>query len=104
MARGTPVIASRLGALEELMGDQTAGKLFEPGNAAALARCVREWMDDPTALARMRRAARECYERQFGADRAYAALMRIYEAAMGRARRPGHWMESAEGDVQEVLA
>ncbi len=39
-AAGTPVIASRLGAMEELVVHQETGLLFEPGSASALAEAV----------------------------------------------------------------
>lgn len=45
---GTPVVAARSGGLIELLGDDTHGWGFRPGDAADLARAIRECVDDPT--------------------------------------------------------
>jgi glycosyltransferase involved in cell wall biosynthesis/GT2 family glycosyltransferase len=52
MAHGVPVLASRLGALAELEG----GELFEPADAAALARLVARIIAEPELLRRWRAA------------------------------------------------
>jgi glycosyltransferase involved in cell wall biosynthesis len=49
-AARVPVIASRLGGMRELVNDESAGLLFEPGNAADLARQLRRLVDDPVLL------------------------------------------------------
>jgi glycosyltransferase involved in cell wall biosynthesis len=67
MAVGTPVVATRVGGLAEVVEDGVTGRLVEPGDPAALAAAVQE------VLARregMSAAARD-HARQFGAD-AYA--------------------------------
>src|SRR5207248_11750079 len=61
-AKGTPVLASRLGAMAELVDDGRTGLLFEPGNAGDLAARADDLLADPGRLARMRQAAREEYE------------------------------------------
>ncbi len=45
-AVGTPVIASRIGALQRIR-DGVSGRLFEPGDAQGLARILRELYDHP---------------------------------------------------------
>src|SRR5690606_13863108 len=61
-ACGLPVIASRLGAMAELVRDGETGLLFEPGDAADLARKL-QWADaNPAAMRRMGEAARAEYE------------------------------------------
>jgi glycosyltransferase involved in cell wall biosynthesis len=109
MAMGTPVIASRLGALQELVTAGETGLLFEVGNAQELAARVRELVGSPEGLGRMRTSARQRYERQFSADRGYAALMRVYEAAQGfagqsrRCRGRHHGQEPCAGfDASEA--
>ncbi len=84
-AKQTPVIASRHGALAELIEDGVTGRLFEPGKAEDLAAKVAELWRHPNRLA-FRRAARDEFERRYQADANYQQLMQIYRAAI--ARRP----------------
>lgn len=87
-AAGTPVIASRLGAMTELVDDGRTGWHFTPGDAADLAAKVRQLAATPTdKLQVMRAAARAEYEGQFTAERNYMRLMEIYAAAMRTAGR-----------------
>jgi glycosyltransferase involved in cell wall biosynthesis len=80
-AKGTPVIASKLGAMAELVDDGRTGLHFEPGNAADLATKIRQMLADPIKLANLRRAARHEYERKYTAEPNYRMLMAIYVQA-----------------------
>lgn len=80
-AKGTPVVASRLGAMSELVADGRTGRLFEPGNASDLVEKVRSLVDDPQRLAGMRLAARVEYLAGYTADRNYDLLTDIYRRA-----------------------
>ena len=53
MASGTPLVASRTGALPEVTGD--AAVLVEPGDAEELAAVLRGLLDSPAERARLRR-------------------------------------------------
>jgi glycosyltransferase involved in cell wall biosynthesis len=53
-AHRTPVIASDLGGMAELVQHDVNGLVFEPGNAKALARQLRRLLDDSDLLARLR--------------------------------------------------
>lgn len=86
-ASGLPVIASRLGAMADLIEDGVTGLLFEPGDPASLAAKLRWAQDHPEALAAMGRRAREHYEMNYTADRNHAQLLAIYEAAMAEGPR-----------------
>lgn len=81
LAVGTPLVASRLGAMAELIEDGCTGELFEPGSAEDLARKVRQLVDDPPRLARMRKAARQCYEDKHTAENNYRQLLAVYDQA-----------------------
>jgi len=81
-ASGLPVIASRLGAMAELMQDGVTGLLFEPGDAAALEQRLRWALEHPAEMAAMGRQARAVYESSYTADRNHAQLMTIYEEAI----------------------
>lgn len=79
---GTPVIASRLGAMAEIVEDYKTGRLFHPGNRADLADKVEWAAAHPTELASMRGRARAEYERNYSADANFDQLARIYAAAI----------------------
>lgn len=81
-ASGLPVIASRIGALADLVEDGRTGLLFAPGDAADLAEKVRWAAEHPTEMLAMGRAARALYEERFTADANYLALITIYEEAI----------------------
>lgn len=53
-AHRTPVVASNLGALAELVRDEENGLLFAPGDADDLARQLRRLLDDPCLLPALR--------------------------------------------------
>jgi glycosyltransferase involved in cell wall biosynthesis len=88
-ARGTPVVASRLGAMAELVEDGRTGLLFTPGDPADLAGKVRRLLADPAALAGMRQTARREYEEKYTAEVNYRQLRAIYEDALRRRRTRG---------------
>ncbi len=77
-ACGTPVLASRLGAMAELVEDGRTGRLFTPGDPADLAAAL-EWMTDhPAQCAEMGRAARAVFEERYSASMNFESLMTIY--------------------------
>ena len=81
-AKGTPVIASRLGALAELVEHGRTGLLFGPGDADDLAGQVEAMLADPQRLAKMRREARAEFEGKYAGSRNYVQMMAIYEEAV----------------------
>jgi glycosyltransferase involved in cell wall biosynthesis len=81
-AAGTPVIASRMGAMQELVAHRETGLLFEPGSAAALSRAVSD-IFHRTDLAAMRTRARGEFDEKFTAEQNYRQLMGIFERTMG---------------------
>jgi glycosyltransferase involved in cell wall biosynthesis len=86
-ARGTPVVASRLGALAELVEDGCTGLLCRSGDPADLAAKIERLLSDPEATSRMRHAARREYELKYTAEINYQILMAIYKRA--RSMRDG---------------
>jgi len=85
-----PVIASRIGALAEIVVDGETGVLFEPGNADDLARKLAWAQAHPAEMARIGRQARARYEEHFSREANYAQLMQIYNAVLaeGQSGRP----------------
>lgn len=82
-ARGTPVIASRIGALEELVRDGRTGRLFDTGSAAALAAAVEELASSGET---MRDACREEFLTKYTGAANLPLLLGIYDRARGRGR------------------
>ncbi len=80
-ACGTPVVASRIGALEEMVEGGATGASFTPGDAFDLFSQVVRLTASPLGLQNARHAARELFERQYSSERNYELLMSIYEAA-----------------------
>ena len=78
-AAGLPVIASRIGALAEIVTDGETGLFFEPGNAQDMADKLSWALRHPAQMAEMGRKARARYEAEFTPERNYAQLMTIYD-------------------------
>lgn len=81
-AMGTPVIASRIGALQSLVEEGVTGLLFEPGDAKDLGEKMRWAVANPERMAEMGHAARKRYEDSFTPERNYEELVAIYHAAI----------------------
>jgi glycosyltransferase involved in cell wall biosynthesis len=81
-ACGLPVIASRLGAMAELVEEGVTGLLFNAGDAGDLAAKLAWAQANPERMAAMGRNARIKYEAEFTAERNYAQLMAIYADAI----------------------
>jgi glycosyltransferase involved in cell wall biosynthesis len=82
---GTPVIASKTGAMAEIVEDGRTGLLFEPGNPEDMAARVAWAWAHPEEMRRMGKAARQEFEEKYTAEKNYQMLMQIYERA--RAQR-----------------
>lgn len=81
-AAGTPVIASRIGVLPNLVKDGVTGLLFESGNAEDLATKMRWAQEHPEEMTVMGHNARRLYEAEFTAERNYHQLIAIYQSAI----------------------
>lgn len=86
LAVGTPVIASRLGAMTEVVTQGSTGLLFCAGDPKDLAEKVRWLANHKDERIRMRRDARAEYESKYTAEQNYRMLIDIYQYAAVRAR------------------
>ena len=77
-AAGTPIIASRIGSLAELVEDGVTGLLVEPSDPGALAVAMRWAIDHPEEMHRMGRQARARYEERYRGPTHLAALLDAY--------------------------
>jgi glycosyltransferase involved in cell wall biosynthesis len=80
-ACGVPVVASRLGAMAEIVEDGHTGLLFTPGDPNDLAEKVRWAIDHPDAMDRMGKNARGLYEEKYTAEINYQMLLNMYARA-----------------------
>ncbi|KRT66115.1 MAG: group 1 glycosyl transferase [Candidatus Dadabacteria bacterium CSP1-2] len=86
-ACGVPVIASRLGAMAEIVDDGRTGLHFEPGNSEDLAAKVKWAWTHLDQMLQMGREARAEYEAKYTAERNYKMLINIYEKAIEQHKR-----------------
>ncbi len=76
--RGVPAIASRIGAIPEIVTDRQSGLLFDPDDFDELVEQVRWAWDHPADMEHMGAAARERFLRDFTAEKNYEALIAVY--------------------------
>jgi glycosyltransferase involved in cell wall biosynthesis len=86
-AKGTPVVASRIAGMGELIDEGRTGFLFEPGNAPELAAKIQHALDGGSLSGNMRAAARQAFIEKFSADQNYPQMIEIYERAIQSRRR-----------------
>jgi glycosyltransferase involved in cell wall biosynthesis len=80
-AKGTPVIASNIGAIAELIDHGRTGLHFAPGDPADLAEKVEWFLSHAAEAHRMRQHVRTEYETKYTAEQNYRRLMEIYTLA-----------------------
>ncbi len=78
MACGVPVVATRVGAFEELVKDGETGRLIAPGVVAGMVEAVAGITSDPAQLHAMSRAARADMEARFRIEREAGEIMGVY--------------------------
>jgi glycosyltransferase involved in cell wall biosynthesis len=78
----TPVIASRMGAMKEIVSDGRTGLLFSPGDSEDLAQKVEWAWTHPDEMRAMGTEARREYEAKYTAEKNYPMLMDIYKHAI----------------------
>lgn len=85
-AAGLPVLASRIGSLEEIVEPGISGALFAPGSAPDLAAAAAALLTQPGKLASMSESSRQRYVERYSPEVNAAAIEAIYEDAIARAR------------------
>lgn len=83
-AKGTPVVAAKVGAVAELVEHGRTGLHFRSGDPRDLVTQVERILKNPTKLAYMRREARNEFEARYTAERNYHLLMDTYGTAVLR--------------------
>lgn len=88
MGHGLPVIASRSGALPEIVLDDETGLLVPPGDAPALASALRTLWGDPARCATLGQVGRARAIAQFNRDNYFQGIMNVYTQVIGEKERP----------------
>lgn len=78
-ACGVPVIASKLGAMQEIVKDGYTGMFFTPGDAEGLAKAVTQAWGRNDYMSRLGEQARQEFESKYTAAINYRNLMNIYQ-------------------------
>lgn len=85
-ASGTPVAASDIGALKEIVINRKNGVRFPPGDPESIAGTVRELWKDNLLLKELSDGAFSTYESRYSEDMNAMRLAEIYSAAIHRSR------------------
>ena len=85
MACGVPVVATRVGAFEELVADGETGLLVPPGDVGALAGAIEAILRDGARGASMGRAGRRRAEASFRIEDEATALVALYRSLVATA-------------------
>ncbi|MFB3816911.1 MAG: glycosyltransferase family 4 protein [Candidatus Methylomirabilales bacterium] len=81
MALGKPIVASRVGGVPELLGEEEAGWLVPPADPTSLAHAVGSLLEDPRHAAKLGDAARARAPR-YSVEAMLAALAKLYREVM----------------------
>lgn len=82
MSCGTPVIATKAGALPEIVGDDGAGILVPPADPPALAAAIKRLLADQSLRHNMGIAARKRIEESFSWEVAAGKTLKVYEEVL----------------------
>lgn len=85
MACGTPVVASDLSGIPELVEHEQTGLLVAPGDVEGLASAIERLLDDPELRARLRAAASARVEREFAPSATAGRIAELIRSARPRA-------------------
>lgn len=85
MATGLPVVATRGGAIGEILEEGRSGLLVERGDALGLADALGRLLDDADLRVRMGTAGRARAARHFDWDSVVARMLRLYEGSADEA-------------------
>src|SRR5207253_5213547 len=86
MNHGTPVIASRVGGIPDIVEDGVSGLLVPPGDAVALAAAVRRLRDDPDLARRLGEGGRRRLREQFNWPAIVRRWLDLYAGLVTRPR------------------
>ncbi len=80
MNHGTPVVASRIGGIPDVVEDGVTGLLVPPGDAAALAAALRRVLDEPDLARQLGEAGRRRVHERFSQEAITARWVAVYRS------------------------
>lgn len=89
MNYGTPVIASRIGGIPDIVEDGVSGLLVPAGDVTALAEALRRLIEDPALARRLGEAGRQRVRERFDWDAIVQRWKEVYSAATSARRTTG---------------
>jgi N-acetyl-alpha-D-glucosaminyl L-malate synthase BshA len=89
MSCGTPVVASNVGGIPEVVEDGECGLLFPPGEVEAMAEGAIEILSDPVRWHAMSQASRRIAEERFSAAAVVSAYESYYERVLSESQSGG---------------
>jgi glycosyltransferase involved in cell wall biosynthesis len=82
MAAGLPIVATRVGGVDEVVVDGVTGTLVEPSNPVALAQALRGYVEDESLRRRHGEAGRERVEQHFSLHAMLAGYTSLYDEVL----------------------
>ena len=89
LARGRPLVATRVGAIPELVRDEVTGLLVPPASPPALAGAIRRLLETPVLAAALGAAGRAQVTAAHGWPNAVGGMMSVLEPAFAARRHVG---------------
>lgn len=93
-ACGVPVIASKLGAMQEIVEEGRTGMFFNPGDADSLAQIVAHAWEQPGYMRELGDSARTEFENKYTSAINYRNLMNIYQRVIAERGGQKVWNSS----------
>jgi glycosyltransferase involved in cell wall biosynthesis len=82
MAAGTPVVASHVEGMDELVQHERTGLLVPPGSAEDLSRAIMRLLNNPELAAAMAKTAQDSIIKEFKLEAVASAYDRLYESLL----------------------
>jgi glycosyltransferase involved in cell wall biosynthesis len=84
MQANTPIIATRVGGIPDVLGNGAFGIVVEPGNSAALAEAISYVSSNPVKINEMSNDARKAVLEKYSSRRMAEGYLKVYEAVLGK--------------------
>ena len=87
MAAGLPVVGSRFGYIEEIVGKNQCGLLSEPGDPESLARDICTLIENPEQALKYGQNGWDAFQREYTWENEQTKLLSLYERILGARNR-----------------
>jgi len=84
MQANTPIVATRVGGIPDVLGNGAFGIIVEPGNSAALAEAISYVSSNPERINEMSNDARKTVLEKYSSRRMAEGYLKVYEAVLGK--------------------